>query len=102
MYQNLQNINRKTHPEFYTNSSDPVDNNYKQPCLEDSEQWGEEEEEEESPLPIPGPSGTHLRIPESEHNSNKQLLESTSDRLERHLGTTIEETFQERTTLELE
>ena len=93
MYQNLQNINRKTHPEFYTNSSDPVDNNYKQPCLEDSEQWGEEEEEEESP------SGTHLRIPESEHNSEEQSSKNTRDRLERHLGTIVEEMFQERMTL---
>ena len=99
MYQNLQNINRKTHPEFYTNLSDPMDNNYKQPCLEDSEQWGEEEEEEECPLPIPGPSGTHLRIPESEHNSEEQSSKNTRDRLERHLGTIVEETFQERMTL---
>ena len=99
-YCNLQNLDHNTNPQFYTDLSDTADNNYKQPHLEDSENWGEEEEEEESPLSIPGPSGTHLRIPESEHNLDKQSSESTSDRLERHLGTIIEKMFQERTTLE--
>ena len=101
-YLNLQNINHNTNPQFYTDLSNAVDNNFQQPHLEDSEIQEEEGEVEESPLPIPGPLGTHWRIPESEHSFNEQSSESTSDRLERHLGTTIEETFQERTTLELE
>ena len=92
-YWNLWNINRNAHPEFYTNLSNAADDNYEQPHLKDSEQWEEEEEAEESPLPIPGPSGTHLRIPESEHNLDKQSSKSMSDRLERHLGTIIEEMF---------
>ena len=72
-----------------------MDNNYESPCQEETESQGEEEEEEEEeyPLHIPDPSGTHMRIPESEHNSDKQSSENTSDRLERHLGTIIEETF---------
>ena len=82
--------------------SNAVDDNYDQPRHKDLETLGEEEEDKESPLPIPGPLGTHLRIPESEHNSGKQPSENMSVGLERHLGTIIEETFQERTTLELE
>ena len=100
-YWNLRNLDQNANPQFYTNSSDAADDNYEQPYLEDSEHWGEEEEEEESPLPIPGSSGSHSRIPESEHNSDEQSSENTSNRLERHLGTIIEETFQERTTPEL-
>ena len=86
-YWNPWNLDCNANPQFYTNSSETAENNYKQPCLEDIEQQGEKEGEEESPLPIPGPLGTHLRIPESEHNSDKQSSKNTSDRLERHLGT---------------
>ena len=42
----------------------------------------------------------HTRNPHSEHNSAEQSSKSMSDRLERHLGTIIEEMFQPRTTLE--
>ena len=63
-YWNLWNLDCNTNPQFYTDLSDAVDDNYGQPCIEDIEQQGEEEEEEDSPLPIPGPSGTHSRIPE--------------------------------------
>ena len=70
-----------------------MDDNYQQPHLEDFDSQEEEEEEEESPLLIPGPSGTHSRIPESEHNLDEQSSKNMSDRLERHLGTIIEETF---------
>ena len=70
-----------------------MDNNYEPPCHEETESQGEEEEEEGHPLPIPDPLGTHLRIPESEHNLEEKSSESTSDRLERHLGTIIEATF---------
>ena len=100
-YGNLQNIEWNANPQFYTDSSDAADDNYKQPCHEGSDSQGEEEGEEESPLPIPGPSGTHLRIPQSEHNLDKQSSKSMSNRLERHLGTIIKEMFRERTTLEL-
>ena len=96
-YWNLWNIDCNANPQFYTDSSNTADDNYEQPCLKDLEQEEEEEEVEESPQPIPGPLGTHSRIPESEHNSEEQSSENTSDRLERHLGTIIEETFQERT-----
>ena len=51
---------------------------------------------------IPGPLGTHSRILQSEHNSDEQPSENTRDRLERHLGTIIEEIFWERTTLEFQ
>ena len=92
-FQHLWNIDRNANPQFYTDSSNTADNNYEQPHLEDFDSQEEEEGEEESPLPIPGPSGTHLRNPQSEHNSEEQSSESTSDRLERHLGTIIDETF---------
>ena len=66
---------------------------------------GEEEEEieEEHPLPIPCPSclsPIYLMTQELEQFSNEQLSENTNYKLDRHLGTIIEETFQERTTLE--
>ena len=79
-----------------------MDNNYEPPRHEETETLGEEEEEEGHPLPIPDPLETHSRIPESEHSSDEQSSELTRDRLERHLGTIIEEMFQERTTPELE
>ena len=68
-----------------------MDNNYKPPHDEASENEGEDEES--SPLPIPDPLGTHLRIPESEQPSEEQSSESRSYRLERHLGTIIGEMF---------
>ena len=79
-----------------------MDDNYEPPHLKDFDSQEEEEEEKESPLPIPGPSGTHLRILPSDINLEEQSSESMSDRLERHLGTIVEETFQLRTTPELE
>ena len=101
-YWQLPNIDCSENPKFYTKSSQHAYNNYQPPHIEDFDSQDEEEGEEENPLPIPDPSGTHMRNPHSEHSSGEQSSDSTSDRLERHLGTTIEETFQERTTLELE
>ena len=95
-YWNLWNIDWNTNPQFYTDSSNAVDDAYKPPDLEDFDRQGEEEGEEESPLPIPGPSGTHPRILQSELNSDEQSSESMSNRPERHLGTIIEEMFWER------
>ena len=89
-YWNLWIINQNANPQFYT---DKVDDNYEPPCLEDFDSQEEGEGEEESLLPIPGPLGTHLRIPKTEHNSDEQSSVNTRDRLERHLGTIIEETF---------
>ena len=89
-YWNLLNIDCNTNPQFYTDLSDAVDDNYEPPHLEDFDSQEEEEGEEESPLSIPGPLGTHLRILPSEHNSDEQSSENTRDRLERHLGTIIE------------
>ena len=63
-----------------------MDNTYEPPRQEDFDSPGEKEGEEENPLPIPDLSGTHLRILQSEHNSDKQSSKSMSDRLERHLG----------------
>ena len=54
-YQNLQNINRNTHPEFFTNSSDAVDNNYEQPCLEELEIQGGRGETPANTRPIGNP-----------------------------------------------
>ena len=97
-YQHLWNIDRNANPQCYTEVSNTVDNNYDPPCHKDSETMGEEEEEEEeeNPLPIPGPSGPlpiHLATQELEHCSNEQLSENENYKLDRHLGTIIEETF---------
>ena len=94
------NINRNTNPHLYSESSVTADDNYKPPHHKALESEGEDEES--SPLPIPDPSGIHSRIPESEQLLEEQSSESMSYRLESHLGTVIEETFWERTTLELE
>ena len=99
-YHNLQNLDCNPNPQFYTDLSNAADDNYEPPRHKDSDSQEEGEGEEETPLSIPGPSGTHLRIPESDINSDEQSSENTRDRLERHLGTIIEETFQERTTPE--
>ena len=98
-YWNIWNIDRNANPHLYTESSIAADNNYNQPCHEDSENRVEEEEEEEEdhPLPIPDLSQTHSMTQESEQFSTKQSLENMNYELERHLGTIIEETFQERT-----
>ena len=84
-YWNLQNIDRNANPQFYTELSNAVGNNYEQPCLEDSETMGDEEEEEQNPLLIPGPSGPspiHLMNQELEQFSSEQLLENTNDKLD--------------------
>ena len=101
-YCQLRNINQCTNPHLYSESSHHVDDNYEPPHLKDFDSQEEEEEEKESPLPIPGPSGTHLRILPSDINLEEQSSKSTSNRLERHFGTIMEEMFQLRTTLELE
>ena len=59
-YQHLQNIDRNANPQFYTELSNAVDDNYELPHHKDSETRGEDEEEEENPLPIQGPSPIHL------------------------------------------
>ena len=73
---------------------------YQPPCFQDAQSEEEEEEEEEGeeeeehPLPIPDPSGTHLAIPRSEHNSPEQSSERSRELLDKHLGTIIETMFQ--------
>ena len=99
-FQQLQNIDWNTNSEFNTELSQEEDDNYEPPCLEDFDSQEEQEREEENPLPIPGPSGTHMRNLHSEHSSGEQSSKSMSARLERHLGTIIEDTFQPGTTLE--
>ena len=98
IYHHLRQIDQNANPQFYTELSQHVDDNYEPPHFQDVSSKGEEEEEveeeEEYPLPIPDPLGTHLEIPHSEHSSREQFSESTRDLLDRHLGTIIEETFQ--------
>ena len=77
-----------------------MDDNYQPLHLEDFVSQEEEEGEEENPLPIPGPLGTYMRNLHLEHSSGEQSSKSMSARLERHLGTIIEDTFQPGTTLE--
>ena len=101
-YHQLCNKDWNTNPHLYSESSHHMDNNYKPPCLKDFDSQKEEEGKEESPLLILDPTGTHSRILPSDINLEEQSSASMSDRLERHLGTIVEETFQLRTTLELE
>ena len=96
-YQNLWNIDQSANPHLYPKSSIVADNNYEQPFHEASE--NEAKGEESTPLPIPDPTSTHLTTQESEQFSTKQSSENTNYELERHLGTIMEETFQERMTL---
>ena len=98
----LCDIDQNTNSQFNTESSQAVDDNYQPPCLEDFNSPDEEEGEEEIPLPIPGPLGTHTRNPHSEHSSREQSSKSLRESLERHLGTIIEEMFQQQSTLESE
>ena len=86
IFRHLGNIDQNANPQFYTA-------NYEQPHLEDFDSQREGEGEEESPLPILDPLGTHTRNPNSEHRSREQSSESMSNRLERHFGTIIEDTF---------
>ena len=101
-YPQLWQIDQNTNPQLYSESSQHVDNNYEQPCLEDFDSQDEGEGEEEHPLPTPGSLGTHMRNPPTEHSSGEQSSKSMRESLERHLGTIIEEMFQERNTLESE
>ena len=97
-YQQLRQIDRNENPEFYTESSQHVDNNYEPRRLDklDSQDEDEEAEEEETHLPIPDQTRINSPIPFSEQGSSEPYSSSTRDSLERHLGTIIEETFQER------
>ena len=91
MFQQLWNIDRNTNPHLSSELSVAADDNYEPPHYEASESKGKDEES--SPLQIPDPSGTQSRIPELEQPLEELSSKSTSYRLERHLGTIIEETF---------
>ena len=75
-----------------------MDNNYEPSCLDklDSQDEDEEEEEEENPLPIPDQTVINSLTPSLEQDSSKRFSNNTRKSLERHLGTIIEEMFQER------
>ena len=96
-YHQLWRIDQATNPQFYTEASLLEDADYQPPCIEEPELLGEEEEveeEEERPLQILDPSGTHLRILPSEHNSEDLLQERLRESLDEHLGTLIDKTFR--------
>ena len=125
-FRNLRDIDWSTNPHLYRESSGTANDNKISQHNKEIEEEGcqlehpQEEEEEDplqveeellSPLPIPGPSTLVICSPisptlESECNLNTWFYESTSDRLGRHLGehleTILEETFQEKSTLESE
>ena len=75
-----------------------MDDNYEPPHHEESDSLAEDEEEgeEEIPLPIPDQTRINSLIPSLEQGSSERFSNSTRESLERHLGTIIEETFQER------
>ena len=96
-FRQLRNINRNKNPQFYSESSQHADDNYKPPRHEELDSQDEDEEEgvEEIPLPIPDRTRINSPIPFSEQGSSKPSSNSTRDLLERHLGTTIEESIEE-------
>ena len=75
-----------------------MDDNYEPPRHEESDSQDEDEEEgeEEIPLPILDRTRINSLIPFLEQDLSKRSSNSTRGSLERHLGTIIEETFQER------
>ena len=97
-FHQLRNIDWNENPQFYSESSQHVDDNYEPPRHEESDSQDEDEEEgeEEIPLPIPDQMRTNLWIPFSEQDLSKWFSNNRRESLERHLGTIIEETFWER------
>ena len=103
-YHQLRRIDQQRNSHLYTEASLLEDANYEPPRYQGSPSEEEEEEEgktleeevqeEEHPLPIPLPSGTHLRIPPTEHNSPGSSEERLNKSLDKHLGTLIETAFQ--------
>ena len=86
-----------TNPQFYSEASLLEDADYQPPRVEEPEplEEGEEEEEEvDHILPIPDPTGTHLRIQPSKHNSEDLSEERLRTSLDERLGTIIDQAFQ--------
>ena len=94
-FRQLQNIDCNKYPQFYSESSQHADDNYKPPHhIElDSQDEDEEEGEEEIPLPIPDRTRINSPIPSLEQGSSERFSNNTRESLERHLGTIIEEMF---------
>ena len=95
-FQQLRNIDCNKNPQFYLESSQNEDDNYQPQCLDELDSQDEEEGEEEIPLPIPDPSGTSSLTQSSEQDLSERFSNNMRESLERHLGTIIEEMFQER------
>ena len=73
-----------------------MDNNYKPPHLDKSDDQDEDEEEgeEETPLPIPDQTAINSLTPSSEQDLSEQRFSNNMrESLERYLGTIIEEMF---------
>ena len=83
-YHQLWRIDQGANPHLYIEVSQLEDADYQPPYFQDDSSQGEEEEkveeEEERPLPVPGPSGSHLEILHSEHNSPEQYLERDQEK----------------------
>ena len=79
-------------------SSQLTDNNFEPTHLDESDSQDKDKEEgaEEIPLPIPDRMAINSLTPSSEQDLNEQFSNNTRESLEIHLGTIIEETFQER------
>ena len=95
-FRQLRNIDRSENPQFYSESSQHKDDNYQPQHLDELDSQDEEEGEEEIPLPILDPLGINSLTPSLEQDSSEQFSNNTRESLERHLGTIIEEMFQER------
>ena len=94
-FHQLRNINHNENPQFYSELSQHVDDNYRPTHLDELDNQAEDEEEgeEEIPLPIPDQTGTNFLTLFSEQDLSERFSNSTRESLERHLGTIIEETF---------
>ena len=94
-FRQLRNIDQNENPQFYSESSQHVDDNYEPRRLDelDSHDKDKEEEEEEIPLPILDQTRINSPILFLEQGSSEPSSSSMRDSLERHLGTIIEEMF---------
>ena len=85
-FRQLRNIDRNKNPEFYSELSQHVDNNYEPPRHEELDSLAEDEEEgeEEIPLPIPDRMRINSQILSSEQDLSEQFSNNTRESLERH------------------
>ena len=103
-YRQLRRIDQSSNPDQYTEASLLEDTAYEPPHFQDDQDKEEAEEEveveEQQPLPVLLQPTIRSATPHSEHNSPESSFERSSELLDEHFGTLIEETFRLPETLE--